>query len=319
MTKLLLNKMTIRNFKGIKDFTLTADGSSVSVSGDNGTGKTTLYDAFLWCLFGKDSGDKTKFDWKPLNKAGQEIHRLETEVEVELLVDGSRKTLSRLTKENWVKKRGHHIETFSGHTTTFKLDGIEAKQKDFKTYLDTLISEDTFRMLTNLTYFPETLKWEERRKVLIELAGDVSIEDVIKSNTELKPLYDLLAERSLEDNVKLTKQQMTSINKQIKDIPQRIDEVDRSLPDISKLNAKELKASLIAKQNEINSKRDEISSIKNGASTAQIKEKISNLKLHYAELERDYAKQIESDLEGLIEKKQSKQEELSTLKLKFFL
>ncbi|WP_373815538.1 AAA family ATPase [Jeotgalibaca porci] len=316
MANILLNKMTIRNFKGIKDFTLDADGKTINVSGDNGTGKTTLYDAFLWCLFGKDSTDKTKFDWKPLDENNQEIHHLETEVEVELSIDGGAKTLSRMVSENWVKTRGQAVAEFKGHNTIYKMDGIQIKQKEYKEYLDQLIGEDTFRMLTNLTYFPETLKWEERRKVLIELAGDVSVEDVIKSNGNLKPLYDLLAERSLEDNVKLTKQQMTSINKQIKDIPQRIDEVDRSLPDVSKLNAKELKASLAAKQEEINAKRDEISSIRNGASGAKIKEQISTLRLHYAEMERDYTNQLESDLDGLIEKRQVALEELSALKLK---
>lgn len=312
-----LNKLTIRNFKGIKDFTLKADGSNISVSGDNGTGKTTLYDAFLWCLFGKDSTDKTKFDWKPLNKDGQELHRLETEVEVELLVDGSEKTISRLTKENWSKKRGHHIETFSGHNTTFKLDGIEAKQKDFKAYLDTLISEDTFRMLTNLTYFPETMKWEERRKVLVELAGDVSVEQVIASNDDLKPLYQLLAERNLSDNMALTRQEMKSINNQIKDIPQRIDEVDRSMPDLSNLDETALKADLDAKQSQVDTKRDEISVIKNGAVNAKTSEAMANLKLYYSELENNYNKTLESDLDKLIEKRQVMREELSELKLKF--
>lgn len=314
MANILLNKMTIRNFKGIKEFILEADSKTINVSGDNGTGKTTLYDAFLWCLFGKDSTDKTKFDWKPLDKSNQEIHHLETEVEVELLIDGGKKSLTRMVSESWPKVRGQAVAEFKGHNTIYKMDGIQIKQKEYKEYLDQLIGEDTFRMLTNLTYFPETMKWEERRKVLIELAGDVSTENIIKSNPELKPINQLLAERSLEDNVKLTKQSMASINKQIKDIPQRIDEVDRSLPDISKLNAKELKASMVAKQEEINAKRDEISSIKNGASSAKTKEQISNLKLHYAELERDYQETLEVNLDKLIESKRAKQDELSELK-----
>lgn len=318
MTKLLLNKMTIRNFKGIKDFTLTADGSSVSVSGDNGTGKTTLYDAFLWCLFGKDSTDKTKFDWKPLDENNQEIHHLETEVEVELSIDGGTKTLTRMVSENWVKTRGQAVADFKGHNTEYKMDGIKIKQKEYKEYLDQLIGEDTFRMLTNLTYFPETLKWEDRRKVLIELAGDVSIEDVIKSNTELKPLYDLLAERSLEDNVKLTKQQMTSINKQIKDIPQRIDEVDRSLPEIELLDEAALRAESAKYQEDISGKRDEIASIKNGAFDSKIKEQISALQLEFLEMDREHSKNQSINLDKLIEQKQVLQEELAELNGKNF-
>lgn len=54
-----LNKLTLRNFKGVTDFTLDIGGNNASVYGDNSTGKTTLYDAFLWLLFGKNSAGKS--------------------------------------------------------------------------------------------------------------------------------------------------------------------------------------------------------------------------------------------------------------------
>ena len=39
----------------LKQFALDANGESVSVFGDNATGKTTLADAQCWLLFDKDS------------------------------------------------------------------------------------------------------------------------------------------------------------------------------------------------------------------------------------------------------------------------
>jgi ATPase involved in DNA repair len=53
-----LIKLTLKNFKGIKDFTLEANGRNVNVYGDNATGKTTIFDAFTWLLYDKDSKNK---------------------------------------------------------------------------------------------------------------------------------------------------------------------------------------------------------------------------------------------------------------------
>ena len=71
--KITLNRLTLENFKGVESFTLAADGRSCMVLGDNGVGKTTLMDAFLWLLFGKDSQGKADFAIKTLDREGREI------------------------------------------------------------------------------------------------------------------------------------------------------------------------------------------------------------------------------------------------------
>src|SRR5690554_4980280 len=83
--KLLNLKLT--NFKGIKDFELDTSGNDIKVFGDNATGKTTLFDAFVWLLFNKDSENKADFEIKTLVD-GKPIHKLNHEVEATLLVDG---------------------------------------------------------------------------------------------------------------------------------------------------------------------------------------------------------------------------------------
>ena len=59
-----LINLTLDNFKGVKQFALDANGGSVSVFGDNATGKTTLADAQSWLLFDKDSKGTKNFSPK---------------------------------------------------------------------------------------------------------------------------------------------------------------------------------------------------------------------------------------------------------------
>ena len=83
-----LIRLTLRNFKGIREFTLEARGRDIDVFGDNATGKTTLADAFMWLLFDKDSQNRKDFQIKTVDKHGNEIHGLDHEVEAVLEVNG---------------------------------------------------------------------------------------------------------------------------------------------------------------------------------------------------------------------------------------
>ena len=75
-----LISLTLQNFKGIKGFILDADGQNSNVFGNNGTGKSTLFDAFTWLLFGKNSRDEKDFGIKTLDANGNVIPRIEHRV-----------------------------------------------------------------------------------------------------------------------------------------------------------------------------------------------------------------------------------------------
>ena len=63
MKKVKILKLSLLNFKGIKQLEITFNGTT-KIYGDNATGKTTLVDAFTWLLFGKDSTDRKDFSIK---------------------------------------------------------------------------------------------------------------------------------------------------------------------------------------------------------------------------------------------------------------
>src|SRR5690606_7698394 len=114
MKRIELLKLTLRNFKGIREFVLDVGGADASVFGDNAAGKTTLFDAFTFLLFGKDSQNKGEPDkWiKTLDANGNVLHNLEHEVEASLAIGGRMTTLRRVFKEKWTRKRGASKEMF---------------------------------------------------------------------------------------------------------------------------------------------------------------------------------------------------------------
>lgn len=288
--RITIKEMVVRNFKGISNFELVANGANLDVIGDNGTGKTSLYDAFLWCLFGKNSQDQsdTKFDWKPLDKDGQERHNLETFVNLEFDIDGVAKVFSRAISEKWTKKRGSIVDTFDGHTTAYHIDGLKVSQKDYKSAIENLGGEALFQMLTKVNYFAEVMKADDRRKILLEMAGDVSESDVIASNKELAKLPDILDGKSVEERTALVKQAMKQVNKDIKELPGRIDEAQRSLPDIEELDKQELSTRKLSLQADLSRAQDELSAAKTNQLGAELKARRAELKAKFAEAERLY-------------------------------
>ena len=123
MKKIELLVLKLRDFKGAKDLEIKLDGESVKVYGDNGTGKTTVFDAFLWLLFDKDSNNRKDFAIKSLNDDGSEKHNLEHAVEAILRIEGSEILLKKVYKEKWTKKRGQataDLQVMTFFTTLMK-------------------------------------------------------------------------------------------------------------------------------------------------------------------------------------------------------
>ena len=294
-----LLKLNLRNFKGIKQFTLDAQGVNADVFGDNATGKTTLYDAFLWLLFDKDSQNKKDFDLKTLNAKGEALHGLEHAVEGVFEIGSKILTLTKVYAEQWTKKRGSAEKTFTGHTTEYFIDSVPVKKNEYEKRISQIIDEDKFRLLTNPAYFNEYLKKDDRRTILLDVCGDLTDEEVIASDTSLSALPGILQGRKLEDHKKVIAARRTKINDELKKIPVRIDEVQRSLPDISDTAANNLQDDIAGLKEQIKAKEQELSRIESGGEVAE---------------KRVLLRQIEGELIQIKNDVQGKTSELISLK-----
>ena len=225
-----LTKLELLNFKGLKSFTINLNGDVV-IRGDNATGKTTVFDSVCWLLFGKDSLDRADFEIKTLDR-GEPIHKVNHEVTGTFTLDeGGTVELKRVYREKYSSPRGGEV-TMTGHTTDYFVDGVPKKEKEYKEIVNSLVDENIFKLITNPLYFNETYSWQNRRKLLLEMCGDISDEDVIAEYSELKALTDILSGHSVDDHRKVVAAKKTAINKELDMIPVRIDEALRGKPTI---------------------------------------------------------------------------------------
>ena len=197
---LKLMDLEIQNFKGCGRLSLPLDGRSASIYGDNAAGKTTVYDALTWLLFGKDSRGNGSFEIKPLDAAGEVAdHGAVTEVSATLWADGEPVTLRKTYYEKWSVKRGNADATYDGNTSEYYVDDVPVKKYAFEAKVDELAGEDRWRMLTSVGWFCEGLDWRKRREALFEVCGVVSDREIMEREPRFAALLESMGRLSLED------------------------------------------------------------------------------------------------------------------------
>lgn len=229
MTEIKLMTLAVDNFKGIKSYRLAPEGASMTITGRNATGKTSLFDAFTWLLFGKDSRGASKFQVKPRDEAGNEIEGAEPHVEAVLQMDGKLVTLQRDLKENWVQHKGQLEKERKSDTSALKIDSVPKKLKEYQDYISQLIDEDLFKLLTVPGAF-NALKVDQRRDILMGMLPEISTEDVVASDAELVGLDDILGGKTVDERRKQIVYERRELKKDIDGIPARIDEAERAKP-----------------------------------------------------------------------------------------
>lgn len=230
MKNIVIQKINLINFKGLRNQEINFD-KNTNIFGDNGTGKTTIFDAFTWMLFGKDSTDRKDFQIKTLDKDNVVIPQIEHEVSAILIVDGEEVSIRRILKENWVKKRGSLESEFSGNVTDYYWNEVPMQQKEFQTKVSQILDEAVFKMITNPLAFNQ-MKWQDRRNALIQIVGEVSDSELASGNSEYENLIAQLTNgKTLEDYRKQIAASIKKAKEDLKAIPTRVDEISRSKPE----------------------------------------------------------------------------------------
>lgn len=229
--KITLKKLHIENFKNAKEQTFELDHIT-KIKGQNASGKTTIVDAFMWCLFNKDSKGNTDFGIRPLDAAGNKVDHVEIKVDLLLDVDGREYQITKLQKQNWVKKRGNLEATLQGNVNSYEIDGVPKKEKDFKAFVSEIIDEDLFQLLTNPSTFAN-MAWKDQRTELLKMVPEVNNDMVIASNPDAFSELNLaLSLHTPEDLQAKSKKALSEYKKKQVEIPARIDEVKKSMTDI---------------------------------------------------------------------------------------
>ena len=287
MQEVRLRKLSLRNFKGIKELDLDLNGNDASIYGQNASGKTTIMDGFFYLLFNKDSLGSTTFEIKTLNPDGTAKSKLEHSVEAILVINKTELTLKKTYKEKHTKKRGSAKEEFTGHETNYWIDGVPSKKNEFDAKVSSIIDENIFRLLTDPKHF-NNLHWGKRRALLLEICGGTSTDEIT----------------AIDNQRKVVKAKQAEINKKLKEIPARVSEVQQMQPDIADVkDADELDKDLEFLREQQGEKRNELTRVNTGGEiavkTKALREIEGELQAIFNEHYADMNKQIKSKTDDL--------------------
>ena len=267
--KITIQQLAIRAFKGIKNLSLDPGGQSAIIEGRNGTGKTTVFDAWTWLLFGKDSKNSATFDYKPLDENGQPRTGTDTEVEATIIVDGKTVRLRRARHEKWVQRPGNPAPIYQGDETLCWIDDVPVKlEKDYQPYIASLIGdEERFKVLSIHGYFMRK-PWKERRKMLVDAAGG-DAEAQVSRRPEFAGLQEILQGHTPDEAKKRLAEQKKRVDAELKQIPARLDELQQRLEPVTEKEVQEAQEQIDALNLQIDLINDQLAGTEESFKRAQ--------------------------------------------------
>lgn len=227
MKKIKIVSMTLTNFRGHKSTTATFQDLT-TITGDNGTGKSTIFDAFVWLLFGKDQFDRKDYEIIPTIN-GKMLERVDPEVEAIINYDGRDITLKRTLHQKWVRRRGTAEEVFDGCETLYQWDGVDIKAIDYKARVDLMVEETIFKLITKPDAFLN-LHWTKQREFLFQMAGSLSDDEIAAKNPKFAALLEMVNGKKLSEFKTEIRAKKKKAKDEMETIQPKIDQTTRLMP-----------------------------------------------------------------------------------------
>ena len=169
MKQIQFKKIKLLNFCGIRNAEYEFGDALTIVKGKNGLGKTSVANAILYALFGKDINGNS-LDIKTFDKDHNIIKEIPHEVELTLSVDGDEIVLKRSLTDSW---KGEECR----NTFKYYVNGEISTAGDFKNVVDSICPEDVFRLCSSTRDFV-CRPWQEQRNKLQALVGNITTDDI---------------------------------------------------------------------------------------------------------------------------------------------
>lgn len=305
MKNIIIKKMHLVNFKGMRDLTVELNDHITVIQGQNGSGKTTVFDAFTWLLFGKDSKDRKDFSIKTRSIDNQIIWRLPHEVSAIIIVNGEEINLCRRLVEKWQKKRGSTVEEFTGNTEERLYNDVPCSVKEWNEKIENICPEQVFKFITNPMYF-SAQKADVQRAMLFRMAGGVSDDEVAVGNDDFKALLCNLTGKTLDEYKKEIAAKKKRIKAEIDTIPDRIDERKRDMPEAEDWDA--INASITEKKQQKEEYAAQIADASKAYAAANDERmkkmrELSSLKQQILSLENEIKNNVQDDYQRAFQQK----------------
>lgn len=214
--KIKLKSLTLENYKKFIEPVTFDFYDRTKISGKNQEGKSTLENAYMEILTGKEVDGTHPDGIRPHGEDGKDLNRADVIREVVLDIDGKETTIRKITKQKWRKPHGQTEEVLDGNTVSYEIDGFPYAPKKFEEYMKELADPEILLMCSNPNPFLSTLKKStaDARKVLEKLSG-FSLEEFLAKNPQYAEVQDLTKGHSVEDTMKKLRKQLTDQKKKL--------------------------------------------------------------------------------------------------------
>lgn len=300
MKHLIIKSLALHNFKGIRSAEFSFSETGATVTGHNGTGKSTIADAFSWLLQGKDQAGKgeSQFSIKTVDQAGDVIPDLEHSAEGCFTVidketgEYSDLRLSRSYVEEWKTEEGTTERKLDGHHVDYSVNDIPVTKKEFTAKVEEIIPGSLLKILIDpAAFFRQSA--DTQRGALIAMAGDVKPEEVAASRKAFADLLQDLNGETLDNYRTRIGAQRKRVKARLDKIPTEIDSTEAATPAPRDFDALE------AKKKELDQKIEELNAAAHNIADAR--------RLQYEEAAR-----IQTEIG---KKKRARQEQLQKAQL----
>ena len=278
-----IKSMDISNFKGIRSLHLDFHSGVNTLYGDNATGKTSVYDALTWLLFGKDSHGNSTFSIKPTGAAPGVM----PEVTAVLSVNGETLTLRKTMRERWEKHRGSTEAHFAGNTTDYFVDDVPRKESEYKRIIAGYIDEAQFKLLTSVYAFARDMHWKDRRALLSEICGLPDDASLLSGAPQFAELAEAVGRRTVDDYKAALMAQRKGANASLNTLPVRIDECERMVRELAGLPFEQARQTAEALQNDRARVQTDLAKLDGDALIAQAENERDALSNQLRELENE--------------------------------
>lgn len=172
MAKLVIKSITLDTFKGVNHEVYRFSDNKTVISGKNGSGKTTIFDAFTWLFFDKDSKLNSNPNIVPLD-----MEECSPKVIVDAEIDGLPIQFAKIQTRK-VKPLADGVNKVSV-SNTYEINSVQKTERDFKAKLEEIGLCDSKKLilLSNLDVFTGS-KSTEMRDILFSMASEKSDLDI---------------------------------------------------------------------------------------------------------------------------------------------
>lgn len=283
-----LRELTLKDFKGIRELQLDLNDKVVEIHGANGSGKTTVFDAITWLLFGKDSlGRELGAKVRTLGADGKPLHHLEHSVKGVFRIDDKTVTLTRTLTEKWKRERGLIDGMLVGTAEAFEIDGVPTTSGKYRAYIESLIDPVVFRCITDPHYF-SSLPAEAQRKLLLSLVADITLEEAAQGNQSLQAVLTRMDGKSIEDYSRELAAKMKAVKSEVEGHGARVDELNHSQVDTTGIDFDTIEKEVKALEGRLTDVIGRIAATLQKSAATAIRTDIEATKLRIREIEQTH-------------------------------